>query len=175
MSYGGPPRIFCVQTRHVIIFFSIFELFLCGWQTVLNEDRITRTTGTISAILTLVILYSVVKNRASLLKIAMYISIFQLAFEFGEILVTPVYFSSQVASGYESNDTYPNFLGVKTAEEDRFVIGLLTGYSVEIIMTISVTLSIIKFILINRCYVYAKRIENGMLVRQSDLTNVMKF
>uniref|UniRef100_A0A1I7TBE5 Membrane-bound metal-dependent hydrolase n=1 Tax=Caenorhabditis tropicalis TaxID=1561998 RepID=A0A1I7TBE5_9PELO len=105
--------------------------------------------------------------------LSLYGSLIHLAFDFGGILVTPVYFSSQVASGYESNDTYPKIFGVKTAEEDRFVVGLITGYSVEIISTAAVALSVLQFVLINRCYVYAKMMENGTF-KQSKL-NIIKF
>ncbi|EFP02431.1 hypothetical protein CRE_00974 [Caenorhabditis remanei] len=173
MSFGGPPQIFCFQTRHVVIFFSIFGLIECLWQSVFNGDLVTKTTGFVSSALEIVLLYGVIKNQSKLLKVSMYISLIHLTFDFGGILVTPVYFASQVASGYESNDTYPNILGVKTAEEDRFVVGLVTGYSVEILSTAGVALSVLQFILINRCYVYAKMMESGIF-KQSKLS-VIKF
>ncbi|CAP35672.1 Protein CBG18177 [Caenorhabditis briggsae] len=142
-----------------------------------------------TSVLEVVLLYGVIKNRSKLLRVSMYISLIHLTFDFGGILFTPVYFASQVSSGYKSNDTYPNILGVKTAEEDRFVMGLVTGYSVEIISTASVargfnqkektteqllfTVSVLQFVLINRCYVYAKSIEKGFLA-QSKLS-VLRF
>ncbi|ULU00483.1 hypothetical protein L5515_004005 [Caenorhabditis briggsae] len=173
MAFGGPPQIFCFQTRHFVICFSIFGLIECLWQSIFNGDLVTKTSGFVSAVLEVVLLYGVIKNRSKLLRVSMYISLIHLTFDFGGILFTPVYFASQVSSGYKSNDTYPNILGVKTAEEDRFVMGLVTGYSVEIISTASVALSVLQFVLINRCYVYAKSIEKGFLA-QSKLS-VLRF
>ncbi|CAL2036723.1 unnamed protein product [Caenorhabditis brenneri] len=173
MTFGGPPQIFCFQTRTVVVFFSVCGLLECLWQSIFNDDLVTRTSGVVAGILEVVLLYGVIKNKSKLLKVSMYISLIHLAFDFGGILGTPVYFASQIASGYESNDTYPNILGVKNAEEDRFVMGLVTGYSVEIISTASVALSVLQFILINRCYAYAKMMEQGIF-KQSKLS-IIKF
>ncbi|CAI2347628.1 unnamed protein product [Caenorhabditis sp. 36 PRJEB53466] len=175
MTYGGPPKVCCFKARSVIILFSLMGFFVCIWQVLANDDHVTRATGAISGLLELVLLWGVVKNRPRLLKVAMYISLIHLTFDFGTILVSPVYFASQTASGYESNDTYPIFpiiFGAKSREEDRFILGLVTGYSVEIFSTISVFLGILQFVLINRCYVYRKMIENGVLKKT---TVLMKF
>uniref|UniRef100_A0A8R1ESL8 Uncharacterized protein n=1 Tax=Caenorhabditis japonica TaxID=281687 RepID=A0A8R1ESL8_CAEJA len=118
------------------------------------------------------------KDRARLLNITMYISLIHLTFDFGTILVSPVYFASQIASGYESNDSQPilgMILNVKSREEDRFVLGLIFGYSVEIMSTISVFLGILQFCLINRCFVYATMVEQGRFKKFKVYDNVVRF
>lgn len=152
------PQLCCLKVRSIVIFFSILGLILCLWEAIFNEDMVTMITGAVSAVLEVVLLYGVIRNVAKYLKISMYISVswwarvfcsetwnsFQLihlTFDFGTILVSPVYFASHMASGYESNDTYPVLpliIGAKSEEEDRFILGLITGYSVEIISTVSV-------------------------------------
>ncbi|CAB01201.1 DUF2700 domain-containing protein [Caenorhabditis elegans] len=151
------PKLCCIPARPLVCVLSVLTI-VSRIANMSKSTDVSRVFDSFFLFLNLLLLFGAVWNNEPALIWSQRIIAVVVVLVVIQFMIWPVLFASLAASGRLKLE---NVLSKTEYEkEEMFQKGLLAGYVAEFVLVLAVGVEILKYVLINRLWKYAKSTEN---------------
>lgn len=159
-----PPKLFCMPARPLVCGLAAFGAVRSFIQFFFASKIIVGFSHIAVLLLDLLLLFGAYKNDVFALKWSQRVTFACVIVSITRFLIYPVVFASYLASGLSRNftDLAPaeiEIISNVTSAHENFVLGMITGFTLEFATAISIGVECIKYLLVHRLWEYAKATE----------------
>ncbi|CAP25315.1 Protein CBG04652 [Caenorhabditis briggsae] len=171
MDYNNPPlgvetpKLCCIPARPLVCVLAFIGVVRGIATLVFYGNWGERVADVIFLLLNLLLLFGAAKNNEPALKWSQRVVFLAVILAVIQFMIWPVMIASFTASGLaDTNNTMTQIedLATKSYAEKKkmFVRGMLSGYALEFGTFLMIGAEVLKYVLINRLWQYAKTTEN---------------
>ncbi|EGT34060.1 hypothetical protein CAEBREN_08743 [Caenorhabditis brenneri] len=159
------PKLWIIPARPLVCVLAFIGCARGVASLIFSGNWGERVGDIIFLLLNLMLLFGAAKNNECALKWSQRVVFIAVILAVIQFLIWPVMFASYTASGLsDKNNTMAEIEDVlyKTEDEKKkmFARGMITGYALEIGTIVLVGAEVLKYVLVNRLWKYAKTTEN---------------
>lgn len=159
-----PPKLFCLPARPLVCGLALFGALRSFIQFWIARGITVGVSHICVLLLDLLLLFGAYKNDVFALKWSQRVTFACVIISIVRFMIYPVVFASYMASGLTRNftDLAPTeieIIGNVTSAQENFVLGLISGFTLEFATAVSIGVECLKYLLVHRLWEYAKATE----------------
>uniref|UniRef100_A0A1I7TEU2 MARVEL domain-containing protein n=1 Tax=Caenorhabditis tropicalis TaxID=1561998 RepID=A0A1I7TEU2_9PELO len=161
-----PPKLCCFPARPLVCFLAFCGIIKTIFGFSQSPSVAMGIFGVIFILLDVILFIGAYQNNEKYLNISLKIVFIGLGFCALQLLIFPVIAASGAASGmvpHQNSSVIDSFVKYMFSNDEdqkqHFLIGLTAGYVIELAVLIAIGAQLIKYVLVNRLWEYAKATE----------------